>query len=126
MTETPSRIHPVTRSGSGTAALHPKDRIVSGSGKATIWEVFTDASGRFHTGHVADEVGIHTVVYSATEFSMILEGRLRLDGPDGTATFGPGEAFVIEAGFLGTWETLEPVTRIYARLDAERDLASLV
>ncbi|HLS59013.1 MAG TPA: cupin domain-containing protein [Paracoccaceae bacterium] len=120
MTERPSRIHPVTRSGAGTATPHAKDHVVSGTGNATTWEAFSDASGRFHVGHVADEVGIRTVTCAATEFCMILEGRIRLDGPDGTISFGPGEAFVVEAGFLGTWETLEPATRIYARLDPDR------
>jgi hypothetical protein len=28
--------------------------------------------------------------------------------------FGPGDMFVIPAGYEGTWETLEPVLKLYA------------
>ena len=33
--------------------------------------------------------------------------------------FGPGEAFVIDAGFRGTWESIGRVTKIYAILEPE-------
>ncbi|PJN93275.1 hypothetical protein CNY89_19935, partial [Amaricoccus sp. HAR-UPW-R2A-40] len=32
-----------------------------------------------------------------------LEGRVRLEGEGGAVEFGPGEAFVVEGGFAGTW-----------------------
>jgi uncharacterized cupin superfamily protein len=42
-------------------------------------------------------------------------GRVVITSDDGTAsTFGPGDAFVIPAGFSGTWEVLADCTKIYA------------
>jgi uncharacterized protein len=57
------------------------------------------------------------VAYAETELCVLVHGRVRLTGPDGSAEFGPGEAFVIEGGFEGTWESIGEVTKIYAILD---------
>ena len=57
------------------------------------------------------------VVYDETEFCVILEGRVRLEGPGGAVEFGPGDAFVIEGGFAGTWESIGRVTKLYAILE---------
>ena len=32
--------------------------------------------------------------------------------------FGPGEGFVVPAGFAGTWEVLEDCTKFYAIFEA--------
>ncbi len=113
----PLHIHPVTRSGPGEPAPAAPDRLVSGSAASTAWNAFSDASGRFHVGHWSSEPGVRSVRYDETEFCVILEGRVRLTGPDGAAEFGPGEAFVVESGFSGTWESIGPVTKLYAILD---------
>jgi uncharacterized cupin superfamily protein len=45
---------------------------------------------------------------------VILEGCVRLTDLSGNAKeFGAGSTFVLPAGFKGTWETLEPVKKIY-------------
>lgn len=119
MAELPRHIHRVTKSGPGEATPAAPDKHVSGSAAATTWNAFSNAAGRFHVGHWSADPGIRTVRYTEDEFCLILEGRVRLDGPDGTAEFGPGEAFVIEAGFLGTWEVLEPMTKLYAIAENE-------
>ena len=119
MAETPRHIHRVARTGPGAASRVAADKLVSGSGEDRSWDAFTSASGRFHVGHWRGEPGIRTVHYTEDELCLILEGRVRLDGPDGTAEFGPGDAFVIAAGFLGTWETLEPVVKLYAVAEPE-------
>ena len=44
----------------------------------------------------------------------MLEGRVRLTDEHGVAVeYGPGDAFVVPAGFTGTWESLEPVRKRY-------------
>lgn len=48
------------------------------------------------------------------ELCHILEGTVRLTDTDGMAkTFGPGDSFVVAAGFKGTWENLTPVRKVY-------------
>jgi uncharacterized protein len=126
MTNLPSHIHLVKREGEGEATPHDPASIVSGSGLATTWNAFSDGTGRFHVGHWRAEPGIHTVHYEEDEFVLLLEGRVRLDGTDGTVEFGPGDAFVISKGFLGTWETLEPVLKLYVVLDPEPQAHSLL
>ncbi|PJN93128.1 cupin, partial [Amaricoccus sp. HAR-UPW-R2A-40] len=46
-----------------------------------------------------------------------LEGRVRLEGEGGAVEFGPGEAFVVEGGFAGTWESIGRVVKLYAILE---------
>ncbi len=48
------------------------------------------------------------------ELCHILGGRVRLTDVDGTRQeFGPGESFVVAAGFDGTWENLTPVRKLF-------------
>ena len=46
---------------------------------------------------------------------MLRSGRVRIsDDAGGSWTFGPGECFVVPAGFTGLWEVLEPAEKFYA------------
>ena len=45
---------------------------------------------------------------------MLLAGRIRLIHESGASIeFTAGEAFVIPAGFVGEWETLEDARKLY-------------
>lgn len=113
----PAHIHVVSREGAGAPTPAAPGQLVSGSAAATTWNAFTGAGGRFHAGHWASEAGVRRVRYDETEFCLILSGRVRLAGRDGAAEFAPGDAFVIEAGFEGTWESVGAVTKLYVVLD---------
>ena len=42
-------------------------------------------------------------------------GRVVITSDSGErSSFGPGDAFVVPAGFSGTWEVLEDCAKIYA------------
>lgn len=112
----PAHIHPVTRDGPGEDTPAAPDRLVSGSAASTAWNAFSDPTDRFHVGHWSSEPGVRRVRYDETELCLILEGRVRLTGPDGSAEFGPGQAFVIAGGFEGTWESIGRVSKLYAIL----------
>lgn len=48
------------------------------------------------------------------EMCHILQGQVRLTDEQGIARiFGPGESFVIGAGFRGTWENVTLVRKVY-------------
>ena len=66
-------------------------------------------------GQVAKEINTVTLNhYTEEEVCVILEGRVRLtDLAGNTKEFGTGSTFVLPAGFKGTWETLEPLKKIY-------------
>lgn len=109
---------PLAATGPGDPADAPAERIRAGSGAARVWNAFSDTSGRFHCGHWSAEPGEVAVRYTETELCVLLSGRVRLMAEDGTVQeFGAGDAFVIPGGFVGRWQTVEPVTKIYAILD---------
>ena len=109
-------IHPLDRAGEPEPADAAPERVRAGSGVARLWNAFSDPSGRFHAGHWQAEPGVLAVDYTETELCLILEGRARLTSAEGSVEYGPGEAFVIAAGFKGTWESIGRVTKIYAIL----------
>lgn len=90
-------------------------RVLSGAPTTTLENYYTDATGRFFSGLWQSTPGTWAVQYGEEEFCLILEGRCVLTDASGHAeTFGPGDAFVIPKGFEGTWQTLEPLRKVYA------------
>lgn len=100
---------PVSRS------LPPAERVIAGHPLQSVRNQYSDESGRFHAGEWACEVGAWHVVYTESEFCQLLEGSVRITDEAGVAhTLKAGDAFVIPAGFRGTWETLERCRKHYA------------
>lgn len=91
------------------------DRIVSGSPRSGVRSAYEneDAKG-FYTGVWESSVGCWRVAYDEDELCVMLAGRARLTDAAGSRDYGPGDSFVIPRGFTGTWESLEPVRKIYA------------
>ena len=51
---------------------------------------------------------------SKSEFCHILAGKVILADEEGQASsFVAGDSFVIPTGFIGTWEVIEPVRKLY-------------
>lgn len=116
----PAHVHPLSRADASEPADTPSDRVIAGSGHARVWNAFSGAGGRFHAGHWQAEPGRIAVRYTETELCVLLVGRVRLTDEAGKSVdFGAGDAFVIDAGFTGTWESIGRVTKIYAILDPE-------
>ncbi|MCZ8129989.1 MAG: cupin domain-containing protein [Steroidobacteraceae bacterium] len=108
--------------GPGAAAESaPVDpaRVLGGAPVTTVANAYSDAGARFHCGTWSSTPGAWRVSYTEHEFCHLLEGRVRLVADDGTAReFAAGDAWVIPAGFRGTWETLEPARKYYAIYEA--------
>jgi uncharacterized cupin superfamily protein len=86
--------HPGTRLA---AALASEDRKFD----VGIWEA---TEGSWRTSYVKKD-----------ELMFLLAGRLRLTATSGEAVeFGPGEAFVVPAGWAGEVKILEAVRKLYA------------
>ena len=89
--------------------------VVSGDPATRLQNYFSDTTGQFFSGIWESSLGKSRVSYSENEFCGILSGRVVLAGADGEAQeFKAGDAFVIPAGFEGTWETVEPCRKWYA------------
>jgi len=93
----------------------PADRLVSGTPQHRIWNYFTDTTQTFFAGRWAGTRGKWRVRYTENELCVMTAGRVVITSDAGEAnTFGPGDAFVIPAGFSGTWEVLEDCSKVYA------------
>lgn len=103
-----------TRHGAREDGVSAPEKVLAGSGRHSTWNVFSDATGQFHTGIWSGEPGRLRVAYTENEVCVILKGRVVLtDAQGASVSYGPGDMFVIEAGFSGTWESLEPVEKLY-------------
>ena len=91
------------------------DNILAGNPTTTTHNYFTEPSGCFFSGIWESTPGKWSCDYSENEFVYLIEGEARLTDAEGhTETFGPGSAFLIPAGFKGSWETLETLKKYYA------------
>lgn len=94
-------------------------RVEAGAPIASLDHRYSDPSGQFHSGRWGSTPGRWRIDYSEHEFCHLIEGRVRLTSADGIVReFGAGDAFVIPAGFKGTWETLATCRKHYAIFEA--------
>lgn len=93
----------------------PPERIVSGKPENRTWNLFSSPDGKFFSGIWESGPGAWRIHYTEHEFCHILEG-VSVITPDGGAamTVRAGDAFVIPAGFKGTWEVRERTCKHYA------------
>ena len=90
------------------------DRLLAGDPRQGAANAYSDPSGRFHTGIWAAEPATWRVHYTEHEYCEILEGRIRMRHDDGAVEeVGPGDRFVVPAGWRGTWEVLERARKVY-------------
>lgn len=104
-------------SGAGEPEIEAIDpeKVVSGQPVATTENLYVNEGESFFSGIWSSTEGKWKVSYGEEELCVLLSGRVALTDADGrTETFKAGDAFVIPAGFEGTWETLEPVRKLYA------------
>ena len=95
------------------------DRLLTGTPWQAISNYFSDATQQFHCGRWSSSIGKSRIRYSESEFCCLTVGRVRLENKEGQRwEFGPGEGFVVPAGFEGTWEVLEDCTKFYAIFEA--------
>jgi uncharacterized protein len=91
------------------------ERLVAGTPQQTVANYFSDASQQFFAGRWTSTKGVWRVRYTESELCIITKGRVALVSASGARhEFGPGDAFVIPAGFAGSWEVLEDCTKLYA------------
>ena len=113
MTSSPS-IVVLDRLAQGEAADPSAANVISGEPRAWVANQYADASGQYFCGTWQASAGCWRVRYTEHEFCSLLRGRIRLVATDGaTREFSAPAAFVIPAGFEGTWETLEECEKHY-------------
>lgn len=97
------------------------DQLVSGTPEFQVRNYFSDTSQQFFAGRWSASRGKWRVRYTENELCVMTAGRVVIESASGErSAFGPGDAFVIPAGFAGTWEVLEACSKIYAIFEAHR------
>jgi uncharacterized protein len=90
------------------------EKMIRGDSQQLTRNLFSDPSKQFHCGIWEGAPALWNVSYSEHEYCHILQGKVRItDAQGNTKTVSAGDHFVIEAGFSGTWETLEQTKKIY-------------
>lgn len=103
------------RGGKAEKAPIEAKKVLAGAPVTGTRNDFTNAKGKFHCGVWTSTKGKWTVKYGEDEFIVLLAGKVKLTPDGGKAkTYKAGDAFVIPKGFVGTWETLEPIRKYYA------------
>ena len=117
----PVKVHQFKTSGvTGEEYYLPEEKRIEGNPKQTLWNHYTDASGRFSSGIWQSEIGKWRIAYTEEEYCRILEGTSIISDAQGAeVTVAAGESFVIPRGFSGTWEVVEPTRKIYAIYEPE-------
>jgi len=109
----------VTRDIEGSESVIASEKLLSGENKTTAWNAFSDSTGQFHVGHWASGPCKIKVSYTENEYCVLIQGSAILSDETGNSeTFAPGEPFVIEAGFEGTWESIGDVVKVYVIFEA--------
>jgi uncharacterized protein len=83
-----------------------------GTPSMKTWVQHTSADGSVISGTWEATVGSWHASYAFYEFVHLIEGRIIIT-PDGgqPVTLGPGDAFVVEPTFKGTWKVEAPVRK---------------
>ena len=92
---TPSIVDFTSTTPEVTRSKPPADRLLAGKPEHAAHNYFSDATGRFFAGVWESSPGRWRVRYTENEFCHA------------------GASFVIPAGFSGTWEVLEPTSKLY-------------
>ena len=96
-------------------AAPPADRVLAGSPVTRVTNYFADPSQQFFAGRWSATRGKWRVVYTENELCVMTAGRVVIESDTGErAVFSTGDAFLVPAGFAGTWEVLEDCSKIYA------------
>jgi uncharacterized cupin superfamily protein len=101
------------------AATPAADRLLADNPQQQVSNYFSDSTQQFHTGVWSSTRGKWRIRYSESEFCCLTRGRVALENLAGQRwQFGPGDGFVVPAGFAGTWEVLEDCTKFYATFES--------
>jgi len=100
---------------SGVASTMPPEHCLQGQPQQTLWNLFQDNSKQMLSGIWECSEGKWQADYSSkSEFCHILAGKVVLTDESGEqSSFSQGDSFVIPSGFVGTWEVIEPVQKLY-------------
>jgi uncharacterized protein len=113
--ETPLLAHKFVPADAPGERDHPAaSRIVGGAPSFITRNAYTSPDEAKFVGLWECDEGSWRVSYTEWECCWILEGRMRLTDSNGVVLEArAGDNLVIEPGFEGIWEVLEPLRKLY-------------
>ncbi|MDX6740907.1 cupin domain-containing protein [Actinocorallia sp. A-T 12471] len=108
--------------GSGTPVVPPvADYDAASDGWTEVEHRAELTHGRSVAGAWTGEPGsVRISRWPYDEVCVVQSGRVAVEDTEGgRREFGPGDAFLVPAGFDGWWHTLEPTRKIFVGLAAE-------
>ena len=97
----------------------PADRLIAGTPELQVRNYFSDSSQQFFAGRWSATRGKWRVRYTENELCVMTAGKVVIESTGGERmSFAAGDAFVVPAGFTGTWEVVDDCTKIYAIFEA--------
>lgn len=110
--KTKSKGSPKVEAGAADAA-----KLIKGKYKTKTWNHFTGEDNRLFCGIWESSPGKVAIAYDEWEFCHFIQGKAVLTNDKGKKwTLKKGDAFIIPAGFKGTWETVKKVRKHYVIL----------
>jgi len=92
-----------------------QERVLAGSPIQKVKNDFTNAKENFFCGVWESTTGKWNISYTEDEFCYLIEGKAILTDSEGhSEEIVPGVAFVIPAGYQGTWETIGTAKKFYS------------
>lgn len=109
-----AKIVVLDRYQSGDSANPAPEKILSGIPRTRVSNQYAIGE-TFFCGVWSSTSGKWRIRYTEHELCVLFEGRVRLESSSGERhEFRAGDAFVVPAGFEGTWEVIEPCKKWYA------------
>lgn len=101
------------------------ERRIAGNPSTCIANYFTDPTQQFFAGHWSATRGKWRIRYTENELCVMTSGRVVIESDSGErSVFATGDAFVVPAGFSGTWEVLEDCSKVYAVFESQGEHAT--
>ena len=92
----------------------PADKLLEGAPKTRTSVLYENAARRLSAGEWEASPGKWRIAYTEWEYVEMVSGACVVEGDDGRRIeAGPGDRFVIEPGFTGTWEVLSPMLKTW-------------
>jgi len=86
--------------------------VIGGQPSMKTWIMRTSNDGSMISGVWTATPGTYHAVYAEYEFVHLIEGSITITPDGGLPMYvTAGDAFVVEAGFSGTWEITESVVK---------------
>jgi uncharacterized cupin superfamily protein len=107
-----SRLFRLPAAGPAEWEAVPAEKFLAGSPQTRTWVHYDDPAQRLSAGEWEATPGKWRIAYAEWEYVRMIQGSCVLTGDDGTIlTAGPGDGFVIEPGFTGSWEVTEAMRK---------------